>query len=69
MTMLTIAALTTAEWIVAVVSALGLLASMVPIVWLTWRFIQMDDGAVVHEVENAQRLAKAKEEIRRRLAA
>jgi hypothetical protein len=29
----------------------------------------MDDGAVVHEIESAQRLAKAKDEIRRKLAA
>ena len=66
--MLTIATLTNAEWIVAVVSALGLLASIVPIVWLSWRFVQMDDGAVVHAIENAQQLAKAKDQIRRELA-
>jgi len=67
--MTVLGSLTTAEWIVAVVSGLVFLASIVPLVWLTWRFVQMDDAAVVREIEHAQLLATSKEELHRKLAA
>jgi hypothetical protein len=67
--MTVLGSLTTAEWIVAVVSGLVFLASMIPLVWLTWRFVQMDDADVVREIEHAQLVASSKDELRRKLAA
>ena len=45
-----IATLTTGEWIVAVGSGLLLLLSLVPVIWLTWRFLQMSDSEVAHAI-------------------
>jgi hypothetical protein len=38
--------LTTGEWIIAAGSTVVLLLSVVPLVWLGWRFVQMSDDAV-----------------------
>jgi hypothetical protein len=67
--MTVLGSLTTAEWIVAVVSGLVFLVSMIPLVWLTWCFVQMDDAAVAREIEHAQLVATSKDELRRKLAA
>ena len=48
--MATIATLTTGEWIVAVGSGLLLLLSLVPVIWLTWRFLQMSDSEVTRAI-------------------
>jgi hypothetical protein len=45
-----IATLTTGEWIVAVGSGLVLLLSLAPVIWLTWRFLQMSDSEVARAI-------------------
>jgi hypothetical protein len=50
MAMSIIATLTTGEWIVAVGSGLLLLLSLVPVIWLTWRFLQMSDSEVARAI-------------------
>jgi len=59
--------LTTGEWIVAAGSALVVLLSMLPIVWLGWRFVQMSDEAVVQTVAEVERFARVRDEARREL--
>jgi hypothetical protein len=61
MTTSIIAALTTGEWIVAAGSALVLLATTAPVVWLCWLFVRMDDEQVSRAIADAQRSARRKE--------
>ena len=62
------AALTTGEWIVAIASGVLLLLSAVPLVWACWRFVQMSDGAVARAIDDAQRLADLKQQVRLELS-
>jgi hypothetical protein len=64
MDMLTIATLTTGEWIVVAVSAVFLLLSLVPVVWACWLFVNMSDDAVARAVEDAERRADLKARVR-----
>ena len=57
--------LTTGEWIVAAGSAVVLLLSVVPLVWLGWRFVQMSDDAVAQTVADVQRFAELRDRARR----
>ena len=57
--------LTTGEWIVAAGSAVVLLLSIVPLVWLSWRFVQMSDDAVARTVADVQRFAELRDRARR----
>jgi hypothetical protein len=57
--------LTTGEWIVAAGSAVVLLLSIVPLVWLGWRFVQMSDEAVARTVADIQRFAELRDRARR----
>jgi hypothetical protein len=57
--------LTTGEWIVAAGSAVVLLLSIVPLVWLGWRFVQMSDEAVARTVADVQRFAELRDRARR----
>ncbi len=57
--------LTTGEWIVAAGSAVVLLLSVVPLVWLGWRFVQMSDDAVAKTVADVQRFAELRDRARR----
>ena len=57
--------LTTGEWIVAAGSAVLLLLSIVPLVWLSWRFVQMSDDAVARTVADVQRFAELRDRARR----
>ena len=57
--------LTTGEWIVAAGSAVVLLLSIVPLVWLGWRFVQMSDDAVARTVADVQRFAELRDRARR----
>ena len=57
--------LTTGEWIVAAGSAVLLLLSIVPLVWLSWRFVQMSDDAVARTVADIQRFAELRDRARR----
>ena len=57
--------LTTGEWIVAAGSAVVLLLSAVPLVWLGWRFVQMSDDAVARTVADVQRFAELRDRARR----
>jgi hypothetical protein len=62
-----VASLTTGEWIVAVGSAVLLLLSIVPVVWLTWRFVQMSDDTYAREVADVQRFVELRDRARREL--
>jgi hypothetical protein len=57
--------LTTGEWIVGAGSAVVLLLSIVPLVWLGWRFVQMSDEAVARTVADVQRFAELRDRARR----
>ena len=57
--------LTTGEWIVAAGSAVVLLLSIVPLVWLGWRFVQMSDDAVAKTVADVHRFAELRDRARR----
>jgi hypothetical protein len=57
--------LTTGEWIVAAGSAVVLLLSIVPLVWLGWRFVQMSDDAVARTVADVQRFVELRDRARR----
>jgi hypothetical protein len=52
-----LSALTTGEWVVSVGSGLLLLLSLVPAVWLCWRFVQMSDEEVVNSSRCRQAIA------------
>ena len=62
--------LTTGEWIVAAGSAVVLLLSIVPLVWLGWRFVQMSDDAVAADgcrrpaLRRATRPCASRDEVR-----
>jgi hypothetical protein len=58
-------ALTTGEWLVAVGSGLVLLLSLVPMVWLTWRFVQMSDDAFAKQVADVERFVELRDQARR----
>jgi hypothetical protein len=62
-----LASLTTAEWIVAVGSAVLLLLTVVPVVWLCWRFLQMSDDAFARQVADVERFAELRDRARREL--
>lgn len=66
---LMIGSLTTGEWIVAIVSAALTVPALVLSVWLMWRFVEMEDTTVVREIERAQSVAAARDDLRRKLAA
>ena len=65
MTTSIIGTLTIGEWVVAAGSALVLLAMTAPIVWLCWRFVQMDDAAVSHAIADAERFVELNEHAHR----
>ena len=65
MTTSIIGTLTIGEWIVAAGSALVLLAMTAPIVWLCWRFVQMDDAAVSRAIADADRFVEQNERAHR----
>ena len=65
MTTLIIGTLTTGEWLVTAGSALALLAMTVPLVWLCWLFVQMDDVAVSRAIADAQRSSERAERARK----
>jgi hypothetical protein len=69
MSFVLIGSLTTGEWIVAIVSAALTVPVLVFFVWLMWRFVEMEDTTVIREIENAQRIANAKDDPRRKVAA
>jgi hypothetical protein len=50
-----LSALTTGEWIVAIVSAVVVLVSAAPVVWLCWRFVQMSDEEVARAIAVSNR--------------
>jgi hypothetical protein len=62
-----VGSLTTLEWIVAVGSAVVLLISIAPIVWLAWRFLQMSDDAFAKQVADIERFVELRDEARRAL--
>jgi hypothetical protein len=62
-----LSALTTGEWIVAVASAVLLLLSTVPVVWLCWRFVQMSDDAVAQTIADVERFTELRDRARRAL--
>jgi hypothetical protein len=57
--------LTTGEWIVAAGSAVVLFLSVVPLLWLGWRFVQMSDDAVARTVADVQHFAELRDRARR----
>jgi hypothetical protein len=59
--------LTTGEWIVAAGSAVVLLLSIAPVVWLSWRFLQMSDDAFARQVAEVQRFTELRDRARREL--
>jgi hypothetical protein len=60
-----LSALTTGEWIVAVGSGLVLLLSLVPVVWLGWRFVQISDDEYAQTVADVERFVARRESARR----
>jgi hypothetical protein len=62
-----VASLTTGEWIVAVGSAVLLLLTVAPIVWLTWRFVQMSDDAYARQVADVEHFIELRDRARREL--
>ena len=60
-----LSALTTGEWLVAAGSAVVLLLSIAPIVWLTWRFVQMSDDAFAKQVADVERFVELRDQARR----
>jgi hypothetical protein len=60
-----LASLTTGEWIVAVGSAVVLLLSVAPVVWLCWRFLQMSDGEFAKQVADVERFVELRDQARR----
>jgi hypothetical protein len=62
-----IGSLTTGEWIVAVGSAVLLILSIAPFVWLTWRFLQMSDDAFAKQVADMERFVELRDQARRAL--
>jgi hypothetical protein len=59
-----LSALTTGEWVVSVGSGLLLLLSLVPVVWLCWRFVQMSDEEVVNTIADVERFAARRNKAR-----
>lgn len=57
--------LTTGEWVVAAGSAVVLLLSVVPLVWLGWRFVQMSDDAYDRTVADVEHFARQRDRARR----
>jgi hypothetical protein len=60
-----LSALTTGEWIVAVGSGLVLLLSLVPVVWLGWRFVQMSDDEFSESVADVECFAAQRDSARK----
>jgi hypothetical protein len=60
-----LSALTTGEWLVAVGSGVVLLLSLAPLVWLTWRFVQMSDDAFAKQVADVERFVELRDQARR----
>jgi uncharacterized membrane protein YfbV (UPF0208 family) len=58
-------ALTTGEWIVAIASALLLLLTTAPVIWLCCRFVAMSDDAMAKEVADIQRFVEQRDRFRR----
>jgi hypothetical protein len=58
-------ALTTGEWIVAIGSGLVLLLSLVPVVWLSWRFVQMSDDEYAETVADVERFVARRDSARK----
>jgi hypothetical protein len=59
-----LSALTTGEWVVSVGSGLLLLLSLVPVVWLCWRFVQMSDEEVVNTIADVERFVARRDKAR-----
>jgi hypothetical protein len=59
-----LSALTSGEWIVAVGSGLVLLLSLVPVVWLSWRFVQMSDDEFTESVAEVERFIARRDSAR-----
>jgi hypothetical protein len=62
-----LSALTTGEWLVAAGSAVVLLLSIAPLVWLAWRFIAMSDEAFDRTVVDVERFVAARDRARREM--
>jgi hypothetical protein len=60
-----LSSLTTGEWIVAVGSAVLLLLTMAPVVWLCWHFVAMSDDAMAKMVADVQRFVEQRDRLRR----
>jgi hypothetical protein len=60
-----LSALTTGEWLVAIGSGVLLVLSLVPLVWLTWRFVQMSDDAFAKQVADVERFVELRDQARR----
>jgi hypothetical protein len=60
-----VCSLTTGEWIVAGGSAVVLLLSIAPVVWLTWRFVQMSDDEYARTVADVERFVELRDQARR----
>ena len=58
-------ALTTGEWIVAVGSGLVLLLSLVPVVWLGWRFVQISDDEYAETVADVEHFVARRDSARK----
>jgi hypothetical protein len=59
--------LTTGEWIVAAGSAVVLLLTVAPLVFLSWRFVQMSDEAFARQVAEVERFTALRDKARREL--
>jgi hypothetical protein len=57
--------LTTGEWLVAAGSAVVLLLTVAPVVWLCWRFVQMSDDAFARQVADVERFIELRDQARR----
>ena len=62
-----LSALTTGEWLVAAGSAVVLLLSIAPLVWLGWRSIAMTDEAFDRTVADVERFVAARDRARREM--
>jgi hypothetical protein len=62
-----LSALTTGEWIVSIGSGVLLVLSVVPFVWLGWRFVKMSDEAFDRQVIDFARFVEARDGARREM--
>jgi hypothetical protein len=57
--------LTTAEWLVVAGSGVLLVLSLVPVIWASWRFVQMSDDEYERTVAQVERFADLRDRARR----